>query len=328
MKQIELNTIYNEDCFEGMKRVESKSVDMILCDLPYGMTDCDWDVVLPFDKLWAEYKRIIKDNGVVVLTASQPFTSLAVMSNLKMFRYSWIWEKESGTNFLHAKRHPLKVHEDILVFYRNKSEILEISNLFNEVKKYLLAEREKTKLSDKEMKELLGSHMGRHYFSASQWSFPSQKDYCRLQETGFFKMPYEELRQKYNQAKEKIDLRYYPQMTEGKPYKGRNSAGGNLYKLSGSTIKKDNTGLRYPRSVLKVNRQTGLHPTQKPVELFEYLIKTYTKEGETVLDHCMGSGTTAIAAINTNRKFIGFETDRIHFEKSIQRIQETHIENE
>ena len=216
------NIIYNEECIKGMKtRIPDKSIDMILCDLPYGTTACKWDIIIPFEPLWREYKRIIKDNGAIVLTASQPFTSALVMSNIKMFKYEWIWEKEQGVNFLLSKKQPLKVTENILVF-------------------------------------------------------------CKRQTI------------------------YNPQMTAGKPYiSGKGTSGD----VSNNVIKVQthNEGIRYPKNLIRANRETGLHPTQKPVALFEYLIKTYTNEGDLVLDNCAGSGTTGVACLRINRKFIGFE---------------------
>jgi site-specific DNA-methyltransferase (adenine-specific) len=232
---IELNKIYNEDCLEGMKDIDDKSIDMILCDLPYGTTACKWDTVIPFEPLWGQYERIIKDNGAIVLTASQPFTTVLINSNIKRFRYSWIWEKEQGVNFLMAKKQPLKVHEDICVFSKKQTV-------------------------------------------------------------------------------------YNPQMTEGKPYiSGKGDSG----EVTGRVkkVQTKNNGTRYPRSVIQFKRETGLHPTQKPVELCEYLIKTYTNEGETVLDNCMGSGTTAVACINTNRNYIGFELDKQYCDIANERIQ-------
>ena len=232
---LELNKIYNMDCMEGMKLIDDRSIDMILCDLPYGTTACKWDTVIPFEPLWEQYERIIKDNGAIVLFASQPFTTVLINSNIKRFRYSWVWEKEQGVNFLMAKRQPLKVHEDICVFSK--------------------------------------------------------------------KQPV-----------------YYPQMTEGKPYiSGKGDSG----EVTGRVkkVQTKNNGTRYPKSVIRFKRETGLHPTQKPVELCEYLIKTYTNEGETVLDNCMGSGTTAIACINTNRNYIGFEIDPDYCEAAQERIR-------
>ena len=227
------------DCLEKMKDIDDKSIDMILCDLPYGTTACSWDTIIPFEPLWEQYKRIIKDNGAIVLTASQPFTSALVMSNLKMFKYEWIWEKTIASNFMLSKKQPQKKHENILVFYKNQPNI----NL---------------------------------------------------------------------------------QMETGKPYSD------NIRKRTvgihnSETIKKaiENKGTRYPSTVQKINSiSQGLHPTQKPVALFEYLIKTYTNEDETVLDNCMGSGTTGVACKNLNRNFIGIELDPEYFKIAEKRINE------
>ncbi len=241
-----INEIFNEDCLAGMKRIPDKSVDMILCDLPYGMgaNQDTWDKVLPLDLLWKEYKRIIKDNGAIVLTASQPFTSKLVLSNEKMFRYEIIWKKPQGTGFMNAKRLIMKAHENILVFYK--------------------------------------------------------------------KLP-----------------TYNPQMTEGKPYKMERETNSKKHKSNiapnndNKLIVTDNTtGERYPTSVIEFKQEKGLHPTQKPVALFEWLIKTYTNERMTVLDNCMGSGTTAIACLNTNRNYIGFELDPDFYQIAINRVKE------
>ena len=232
---MELNVVYNEDCLEGMNRIEDKSVDMILCDLPYGTTQNKWDSVIPLDSLWEQYKRIIKDNGAIVLTGSQPFTSLLGASNIKMLKYSWVWKKTSATGHLNAKRMPMKNHEEILVFYQkqptyNPQNVID----FNKVVK-----------------------------------------------------------------------------------RGNN---GNCYGDSGKVNFQEKTN--YPRSILEF-KSVGktIHPTQKPVDLFEYLIKTYTNEGDTVLDNCMGSGTTAIACMNTNRNYIGFELDKGYYDIILERIK-------
>lgn len=213
---------------------------MILCDLPYGITACKWDSCINLVDLWAQYNRLVKDNGVIVLTASQPFTSALVMSNPKMFRYEWIWEKPQGTNPLQAKNQPLKNHESILVFSKNKP-------------------------------------------------------------------------------------RYFPIMEIGKPYKGFSSSEktiGEVYN-SLSSIHKENTGTRYPKTVQYFKQERhGLHPTQKPVALMEYLIKTYTRPGDIVLDNCMGSGTTGVACVNLNRDFVGIEIDEKYFTVAEKRIKE------
>ena len=237
---MELNKIYNEDCLVGMKYIPDKSIDMILCDLPYGTTRNKWDTIIPLDKLWEQYDRITKDNGAIVLTAQTPFDKVLGMSNLETLKYEWIWTKYSGTGHLNAKKMPMKNHENILVFYK--------------------------------------------------------------------KLP-----------------TYNPQMTKGKPYTQKSGRASSNYNHQ-ERVTTVNEGYRYPLTVQKFNSEKGLHPTQKPVALFEYLIKTYTNEGETVLDNCMGSGTTAIACINTNRKYIGFELDEEYYKKSIERIN-NHIKD-
>ena len=232
---MELNKIYNEDCLIGMSAIPDKSVDMILCDLPYGTTRNKWDTVLPLDWLWDEYNRIIKDSGAIVLTAQTPFDKVLGASNIENLKYEWIWVKPSGTGHLNAKKMPLKNHENILVFYK--------------------------------------------------------------------KLP-----------------TYNPQMTKGTPYTQKSGRASSNYNPQ-EIVTTVNEGYRYPLTVQKFKSEKGLHPTQKPVELFEYLIKTYTNEGETVLDNCMGSGTTAIACMNTERNFIGFELDKTYYEESLERIK-------
>ena len=232
------------DCLEIMKDIPDKSIDMILCDLPYGTTDCAWDNVIPFEPMWEQLKRVTKKNGAIVLFGSQPFTSALVMSNPKMFKYEWIWEKHKGTNFQTVKYQPFKVHENVLVFG--------------------------------------GSN-------------------------------------------------YYPQMSNGTPYKPRGSH--NINKKGGmwegkkvGYAKDFDSSKRYPVSKLYFanhnQKANSFHPTQKPVALMEYLIKTYTNDGETVLDFTMGSGTTGVACINTGRNFIGIELDENYFEIAKKRIEE------
>ena len=238
---MELNRIYNEDCMEGMKRIPDGSVDMILCDLPYGTTASKWDEIIPFELLWRQYDRVIKNNGAIVLTASQPFTTKLIMSKSDWFRYTWVWDKKKAGNIFLAKKQPMKVHEDIVVFSKKP-------HFYNPQ----MVKRDKVKKS---------------------------KNYG----TG----------ESFGGTREKEDKVYTYTHT-------------------------------YPKSIIEISnaRQKGkVHPTQKPVELFEYLIKTYTNKGETVLDNCMGSGTTAIACINTERNFIGFELDKTYYEKSLERIK-------
>lgn len=222
-----------------MKRIDDKSVDMILCDLPYGTTACKWDTVIPFDKLWEQYERIIKNNGAIVLTASQPFTTVLNASNIKMYRYEWIWIKNNSTGFQLANKMPLKRHENISVFYKKLPT-------YN----------------------------------------PQGLAKC-----------------------DKINKR------------GKVGNGGHLASEVNEYIQQYTN---YPTQLLNFSYdKEKLHPTQKPVALFEYLIKTYTNEGDTVLDNCMGSGTTAVACINTNRNFIGFELDKGYYEIANKRINES-----
>ena len=237
MNILEINKIYNEDCIIGMKEIEDKSIDMILCDLPYGTTSCKWDIIIPFESLWKQYERIIKDNGAIVLTASQPFTSELIHSNINLFRYEIIWEKEQATKFMFLKNQIGKIHENILVFYKKQPT-------------------------------------------------------------------------------------YNPQMIQvNKPSHSGTKNKVESHNLNGGEPKREGATDRYPTSIIKFNRdRTKLHPTQKPVELCEYLIKTYANEGETVLDNCMGSGTTAIACINTNRNYIGFELDENYHKIANERI--------
>ena len=232
--------LINGDCLEEMKKIPEGSIDMILTDPPYGTTACKWDSIIPLEPMWEQLKRIIKPNGAIVMTASQPFTTTLISSNLKMFKYCWIWEKPKGTGHLNAKRIPMNNYEDIAVFYKNPPT-------------------------------------------------------------------------------------YNAQMTNGKPYKAK--SGKSQFEGYGKDNRKgnDNQGLRYPKRVQKFNtiERRTLHPTQKPVALMEYLIKTYTNEGETVLDFTMGSGTTGVACKNLNREFIGIELDKGYFDIAKDRINNT-----
>ena len=229
------------DCLELMKNIPDKSIDMILCDLPFGVTQNSWDTKIDFDALWGGYKRICKDNAAIVLNCQQPFTSELIMSNREMFKYCWVWEKSKATNFLNVKRQPLRKTEDICVFYQKQPT-------------------------------------------------------------------------------------YNPQMTIGKPYdKGvrKDQLTGSYGDFSPVHVQSD--GERYPTNIIyfKTAESEGkvFHPTQKPIALCEYLIKTYTNEGDTILDNCMGSGSTGVASVNLNRNFIGMELDEKYFEIAKERIE-------
>lgn len=232
------NTIIHGDCLEVMNEIPAGSVDMILCDLPYGTTQNEWDSMIPLEKLWLHYKRVIKNNGAIVLTAQTPFDKILGCSNLEMLRYEWIWRKELGTGFLNANKMPLKNHENVLVFY----------------------------------KEL-----------------PT----------------------------------YNPQLERGEKYTTKRSGNGTNYgKNSIDVVITKNEGMRHPKTVITFDRDyEKLHPTQKPIELFRYLIETYTDPGETILDNCIGSGTTAAAALSCGRNFIGIEKENAYVDMARKRLQ-------
>lgn len=227
------------DCIELMSKLPNKSIDMILCDLPYGTTKNKWDCVIDLKQLWSQYERLIKDNGCICLFAQTPFDKVLGNSNLKLLKYEWIWQKESGTGFLNANKMPLKIHENILVFYK--------------------------------------------------------------------KLPI-----------------YNPQMREGfKPYKCKRGSHSSNYGDYEQGYVTESDGKRFPIDIIEFKRdKEKLHPTQKPVSILEYLIKTYTNENMLVLDNCMGSGSTGVACLNTNRKFIGFELDKEYFEIAKKRIED------
>ncbi len=244
----EKNKTYLGDCLKLMPQMEIGIFDMILCDLPYGTTACKWDTIIPFEPLWKEYERLIKPNGAIVLTASQPFTSALVMSNPKLFRYEWIWNKVQTTNSLNAKRQPLRQHESVLVFFKKQST-------YN--------------------RQFTDRPIGNQR--------PNRKNH-----------------------KTKVYETTYGKFTRG--------IGADDY---------DNTKIN-PKSIITINNgnawtRIGNHPTQKPVELFEYLIKTYTNEGELILDNCAGSGTTGEACYNTGRNYIQIEKEQDYFSLILER---------
>lgn len=232
---INKNTVNHGDCLEIMQSIEDKSIDMILCDLPYGSTDNQWDTVIPSHKLWMQYERIIKDNGAIILTSQLPFMTDLIISNRKLFRYEWIWIKNKATGFLNAKKMPLKAHENVLVFYKN----LPTYNAQGLVKVKV-----KVKVKD----------TGSNYLTHNKEHIVDTENYPK-------------------------DILYYD-----------------------------------------IDMKEQLHPTQKPVALFEYLIKTYTNEGDTVLDNCAGSGTTGLACLRTNRNYILIEQEEKYIEIINNRI--------
>ena len=243
--------LHHGDCLEVMKDIPDKVVDLILCDLPYGVSACKWDSILPMDKLWLEYKRILKEDGVIALFGREPFSSLLRSSNMDMYKYDWYWIKPHGANFLNVKYRPFEVVETISIFTNNP----------------------------------------------------------------------------VSYSKKNKNNRYYPQFEAGEAYKiksgkQKSTKNNSTVRSEIKSIVTENTGTRYPKNTLFFPRdKEKLHSTQKPVALLEYLIKTYTTEGEKVLDNCMGSGSTGVAAKNTGRKFIGIELNKEYFDIAKERIK-------
>lgn len=238
--------LVNGDCLDVMLNIETESIDLILCDLPYGVTKNKWDVIIPFDELWAQYNRIIKTNGAIILFGSQPFTTMLISSNMKYFRYCLVWEKNKFSDFLNSKRKPMKTNEDICIFYKKQPT-----------------------------------------YNIQYW----------------YSTPYE----RWNTQKAVDKQTNY----------------GNHKK---NTVKSD--GKRLPTTVLKFNRvERPIHPTQKPVDLLEWLIKTYTNEGDNILDNCMGIGSTGIASKKVNRNFIGIELDETYYNQAVKLIQNQEVDS-
>jgi len=256
---MEIDIIYNDDCLhpvKGMSRLPEKVASLILCDLPYGTTQNKWDSILPLQELWKQYERIMKDNGVIVLTASQPFASAVVMSNISMFKYDMIWDKKRPTGQLNVKKQPLRQHEHILVFYRTQPTYNPIMHS-NRLKRDFIGKSEKSKKQSD--------------------NYGQQYDYM-------------------------------------------------------SNIEAD--ALSWPRSIIEQTTVIGNskeklpHPTQKPVALFEHIIKTYTDIGDIVIDNCVGSGTTAEACINTGRRFVCWENDEKYYLMAKKRIENVKLQKD
>lgn len=313
------------DCLEKMKELPDKSVDLVLCDLPYGTTACHWDELIDMEDLWTKYKKVIADNGVLIFTASQPFTSFLVLSNPNWFSHELIWEKEQGVNFLTSNNQPMKIHENILVFRKPTQESRNDLLKYKKLRNYFYELFIKIGLKRLQIKKEIGEKADHCFrFSSSQWSLPTRETYLEIGKRYDLKLrPYVDLKKEYREEDLKYNLKskYAPQKSLGKPYI---SGKGNSGNVTGNVIKLQtkNVGSRLPTSIIRFKRETGLHPTQKPVGLFEYLIKTYSNEGNLVLDNCMGSGTTGVASLKLQRKFIGIEINPEYFEIAKKRIEE------
>jgi hypothetical protein len=300
--------IYNGDCLEIMKDIPSKSVDMVLCDLPYGTTGLGWDDIIPFDKLWEFYKNIIKPSGVICLFGSEPFASKLRLSNEAMYRYDWVWEKNNCGNFQLVKQQPMKTHETISVFWNNFKDFA-----FSEI---ITSNMNRLGLPYSDVQKLFPSKNGKQtgWLSnkISGLELPTREQWEVLCNLFGIENEYDKLILTYNLELKDVDITL--------SNIGKNGRLGHISGCKNETYKQTKSG--YPKSVLKFNREVGLHPTQKPVALLEYLIRIYTNEGETVLDNTMGSGSTGVACANTNRNFIGIELDEKYFKIAKKRIEE------
>jgi len=318
-----INQILHGDCLELMKDIPDGSIDMVLCDLPYGTTACAWDVLIPFDLLWQAYYRVLRPNGFIVLTGSQPFTTSMIASNFENFSHQWIWEKAQGVTPLLAKMMPMKNFEDVLVFTNPYTHDLDFKHpqrfYFEQVFKFI----GRTK---REIISTIGQRADHCFrFNSTQYALCTQETYIdliknyRIDEMEGF-TSFEILQQQDEVFNTRYPRVYNPQMVKGKPSKHKAKY---IEHLNFTFAANENTtGLRYPTSILRFNRDAStFHPTQKPVALFEYLLKTYTNEGMTVLDNCCGSGTTAEAAILTGRNFICMEKELKYVEISRQRVE-------
>ena len=321
--------LFNGDCLEVMKNIPEKSVDMVLCDLPYGMTDCKWDTIIPFDLLWEQYRRITKPNAHIVLFSAQPFTTKLIHSNMKSFRYCWYWVKNAAVGYTYARYQPRRKVEDICVFRFDEHN--DNAGRFQKCREYLQSERKKSGKTLKEFQSLLGNTMTSHYFTnGKQFALPNREAYKKMQTTGFFQMDYDKLKAMYKSdggaGTAKTSFTYNPQGLKPIEHlkKRTRRENGNDTVYDAKTLCKEYTPkyTGYPHNILYYDKETErLHPTQKPVALLEYLVKTYTNERDIVLDNCMGSGSTGVASVNTNRRFIGIEKEKHYYRLAKDRIE-------
>ena len=278
-----IDKIFNENCLEGMKRIPDASVDMILCDLPYGCLHKDnpnaqWDSIIPFEPLWAQYERVIKDDGAIVLFSQGLFTAKLILSNEKLFRYTLVWDKGRVTGFLNARRMPMRCHEDICVFYKSLPT----------------------------------------YNPQMEKCLPHQRNHSRGKQEG---KQTNRCYGVFGKAEDFISDEKYPRSiirNYGNDHEGR------VYERVPRVESTVPDGYSMPKSIISIQKEhesTTLHPTQKPVDIMRYLIRTYTNKGDLVLDNCMGSGTTAIAAVREKRHFLGFELEKEYYDIATKRVK-------
>ena len=309
MRDIEL---WRGDCLELMSQIPNNSIDCVICDLPYGTTACKWDVIIPFDRLWLHYNRILKDTGTVILFGSQPFTSKIIASNWEDFRYEYIWVKNNCSNFQLANKQPLKYHENICVFYKDI-----IQTVFSDI---MTQEMSKQGLTQKDLQYLFLSKNG----NPTGWvsnklkgtQIPTKQQWKKLCNLFGIENDYDNLLLKLKKHT------YNTNTIQTEKKQTNKGKAGSLGHLSVKETYYIQTQMDYPKSVLFFDRESNMvHPTQKPLQLLEYLVKTYSNVGDLILDNCMGSGSTGVACKHLNRQFIGIEKEDKYFNIAKERIE-------
>ena len=312
-------TLMHGDCLERMKEIPDGSVDMVLADPPYGTTACKWDTVIDLEKMWKQLKRVVKPNGAIVMTASQPFTTTLIASNMQGYSHSWIWVKTRATGYQRSNREPLRITEDVVVFYNQ--EHINQRNSQEEIFKFkelLKKEVELSGMTRKQLNDKCGFDASSYLRTSSSWSdvLPPKNKFEKIKEILNLDKDLQ------TPEEGKIKRTYNPQgVIKIEKRNKRSSCGAAWSELKSNDYIQNFSN--YPCNLICEPSIKGLHPTQKPVALMEYLIKTYTNEGDTVLDFTMGSGSTGVACLNTGRNFIGIELDPDYFEIATKRIEES-----
>jgi hypothetical protein len=329
--RVSRSTFFHGDCLVESQNIENYSVDLILTDLPYGTTACSWDEIIPFEPMWKEFYRVLRPNGFIVLTASQPFTSKLVSSNIDNFSHNWVWNKIRGVGHLLAKKRPMMASEDILVFTNEHSHDFTFRS---PLRKYAIRLFEYIGKTKKQIFEDMGNQSVCHFMrtGSTQFNMCTEKCYNDLIRLyGIDKMEgfeqFEKLVKDNENYLNSFPRVYNPQMRSrdkarvSKMKATENTCYGNLEDYQGELLEES-----YPINIIEFDKSGHsnmlLHPTQKPLELMEYLIKTYTNEGMVVFDATMGSGTTGLAAVKNGRKFIGIEKDEKYYNVAVRRVSE------
>lgn len=317
------NKIFLGDCLDIMPNFESKSVDLILADLPYGTTDCFWDSIIPLNLLWEQYERIIKDNGNIVLFSSQPFTSVLVSSNISLYKYDYVWEKSNHSNPFIAKNQPLRIYENISVFYKDftNSKIKEI--YFKELKKYFQRILNESGFTRNGIIKSYGERVSRCFRTDKNWAIPSKDTYFNLvsslQIVDY--LEYEEILYLYEEERNKIRSTFNIETREvSKKSRTTSSSIFGRDNITHKNYEQVETG--YLKNILKFDLdEERFHPTQKPLALLEKLISIYSNKGDLVLDNVFGSGNTLLAAKNINRFYVGIEKEKKYYDIAVERLR-------